>query len=1433
MFFSALRFLSLMWVVHATLIEALPTDQSGPQCVNWGVYERKAVRVYEGEAGRIHCPLFSHPKLYNYAQVQSMGHTLLWYKHTQELEEPVDLSLPKFVKHRDALWIQPASMQDTGEYICILRNMSSCVKIGVRLDVVPRKGDCNHTLQFYVNVPLLSNFTLRCPNLQHLPNKTHNIIWYHNCQSDFTDLNFREADGDEVIINQMFVLYEGPYTCVVTYQSNGHTFNYTHTINLRAVSNTGPKEPKILNPTTNEIYTVTVGKNAELACCAFLPYLNDEEQQVWWSINNKTLEELSEPRYTSPAFKVLSDDYGDQTVKRVLNVSPFKEEDLHKEFRCSVQNSKGFDSRATMLKEEVKKGKWHPAKEWEPQELSDNFDQAAMGSSKQLPSTLKMIMIEAHKAGEGYKKITKCFQVLIFLMYIPSVELGCGLGLTLVLALLLFVLYRVFWLEVHLLYRSWFGTDERDTDDKEYDVYISYARNTEEEEFVMTTLRRVLEVEFGYTVCIFDRDSLPGGTVTEETLQFVSRSRRLLVILSACSAFRDAQALLEVRAGVSAMLRGGSVKLVLIQFKPTHVSHDKSHKQDTHKCVKELRRARIALALVRWEGEKSTSISSHFWKKLRLQLPIRTLTQETKHTTNETSYTDDKEKSEMCAASVEDCCLAVGNVVGHENIVSASRMNSAIVVFLNEVEKYTLNVTRNIVRSRKALEIEIVELQHLEATRNQGHIEALKSKKAKMNDLLDITAQEVLVRSCFKSAAEMDAPSKFFFSLEQKNGQKRFIHAVQTESGDLLSEPTEICKQTVNFYSKLYSSEWSGAQVVEDSFLVGLPKLSERAARELDREQSLEELHEALQRMKNGRASGIDGLPAEFYKAFWAVIGQDVLDVLRDRIRREVNWAKSEAILVWEWGGQRPTLPGGLVWKKDGFKYLGVYLGNNEFLNKNWEGTVEHVKGRLSRWKRLVPRMSYRGRTLVINNLPASSLWHKLACVDLPPNLLASIQALLVDFFWDVLHRIPQSVLHLPKEEGGQGLVQLASRTAAFRLQFLQRLLTGPKDLIWRPVAHRLLHKVGGLGLDRTLFLMDIKTLDVSGLPSFYRGLFKIWNCFRKQNKGCGTLHWLLEEPLIHGGRLDISGVTAPALSRVLISSRVVTLRELVNIAGTDLSQAEDLAARLGLRSLRVVNRLLRRWRTVLTSKEHVQLMDYQFTETNPAEEGSFPQLDIAPDLDGSEGPLLECRGVREMDFGSVSGKLLYRACVKVLPWRSVLGFNADIKPEWRALYKPPLTKRAADLQWRILHDVAECVLRCMQASRRLMVVLSGPCVCEKSVQKLECGLCVYLHGTCGTPLITVRWRRMLRSPCCRELAALRRCAMCVHWHGDQSKPPTSPFWKRLRLALPARPLALGPRLIDSTSSHSDLAAVALRRTTLTQHSHTPARWRRGKSTWL
>lgn len=145
------------------------------------------------------------------------------------------------------------------------------------------------------------------------------------------------------------------------------------------------------------------------------------------------------------------------------------------------------------------------------------------------------------------------------------------------------------------------------------------------------------------------------------------------------------------------------------------------------------------------------------------------------------------------------------------------------------------------------------------------------------------------------------------------------------------------------------------------------------------------------------------------------------------------------------------------------------------FLQKNWEGVLEKVKGRLDKWKWLLPNMSYRGRTLIVNNLVASSLWHRLACVDPSSQFLSEVQATLVNFYW-----VPQSILYLPKEEGGQGLIHLQSRVAAFRLQFVQRFLDGSTNCSWCSATCTILRTVGGSGLDKSLFLMDPTKLDLS-----------------------------------------------------------------------------------------------------------------------------------------------------------------------------------------------------------------------------------------------------------------------------------------------------------------------------------------------------------------
>uniref|UniRef100_A0A3Q2YHM5 TIR domain-containing protein n=1 Tax=Hippocampus comes TaxID=109280 RepID=A0A3Q2YHM5_HIPCM len=313
-----------------------------------------------------------------------------------------------------------------------------------------------------------------------------------------------------------------------------------------------PKEPSVLQPTSEHVFHVKRGSSVRLVCRGRFPYLDrDSDWAIWWSVDGNAVERLADPRFSATLFAVrlVSTKHGDRIEESVLLIRDFGSEDLGKTYNCSVKNRRGFQTRRAQLQEEA---------------------------------------------------------------WVPWLEVGCGLSLILALSLAVSALYSVFRLELLLLYRSRFGADERHTDDKEFDVYISYARNSDEEKFVLRTLRTVLENHLGYTVCIFDRDSLPGGTITDETLSFVARSRRLLVVLGPGYARQGSQALLELKAGMDG-LAGGHLRLILVQYKRVR----------RREWVRELRRARVALAVVSWQGEPSREMTSRFWKKLRLELPVR------------------------------------------------------------------------------------------------------------------------------------------------------------------------------------------------------------------------------------------------------------------------------------------------------------------------------------------------------------------------------------------------------------------------------------------------------------------------------------------------------------------------------------------------------------------------------------------------------------------------------------------------------------------------------------------------------------------------------------------------------------------------------------------------------------------------------------------
>ena len=63
-----------------------------------------------------------------------------------------------------------------------------------------------------------------------------------------------------------------------------------------------------------------------------------------------------------------------------------------------------------------------------------------------------------------------------------------------------------------------------------------------------------------------------------------------------------------------------------------------------------------------------------------------------------------------------------------------------------------------------------------------------------------------------------------------------------------------------------------------------LPQLEGDQQQVLDSSITAEELEAAMRSLKDGKASGIDGLPVEFYKVFWTLVRPDLLHVLEECI---------------------------------------------------------------------------------------------------------------------------------------------------------------------------------------------------------------------------------------------------------------------------------------------------------------------------------------------------------------------------------------------------------------------------------------------------------------------------------------------------------------------------------------------------------------------
>ena len=157
----------------------------------------------------------------------------------------------------------------------------------------------------------------------------------------------------------------------------------------------------------------------------------------------------------------------------------------------------------------------------------------------------------------------------------------------------------------------------------------------------------------------------------------------------------------------------------------------------------------------------------------------------------------------------------------------------------------------------------------------------LKEANDDYNKILEEQCKGALVRSRIQWFEEGERPTKYFLNLEKRNGNNKNISRLMLNDGSFVTDSFEILRYQKDYYSKLYASTYHENNENElHHFLedLDIPKLTEVQKNNMEGPITEAELLLSLKNTANGKAPGIDGLPADFYKVFWNDIKKYLLD---------------------------------------------------------------------------------------------------------------------------------------------------------------------------------------------------------------------------------------------------------------------------------------------------------------------------------------------------------------------------------------------------------------------------------------------------------------------------------------------------------------------------------------------------------------------------
>ena len=185
----------------------------------------------------------------------------------------------------------------------------------------------------------------------------------------------------------------------------------------------------------------------------------------------------------------------------------------------------------------------------------------------------------------------------------------------------------------------------------------------------------------------------------------------------------------------------------------------------------------------------------------------------------------------------------------------------------------------------RSLEHELVQLHSRETSGEQvSHL--IKDVQTRLEAEHLHRAEGARIRAREQWAEEGETSSAYFLRQEKTRARRRLFTGIRNAQGVIVRSISAILRVWVLFYVHLFSAA-TLSPADQEFFINSLDcSLSNEESSLCEGEVTLEECTRALNSFKNNKSPGLDGLPYEFYRKFWDLMGPDLVATFNDSFRQ-------------------------------------------------------------------------------------------------------------------------------------------------------------------------------------------------------------------------------------------------------------------------------------------------------------------------------------------------------------------------------------------------------------------------------------------------------------------------------------------------------------------------------------------------------------------